>query len=149
MIPIVLVLEKELGMSVTSMKDFSIPCPFHHDSNPSLRVYLSSDEGLGSYYCFGCGKFGNGLNFIHDYKGLSWADTFDYVRTVYEIPIDKIEYHRRDNGLMDCLSLLHAEFYQSRYRLKALEVSIKRYLSGDKKPLENCIVKSFEMRGSI
>lgn len=40
--------------------EFNIVCPFHSDINPSMRIDLSS----GEFYCFGCGVFGNSLDFI-------------------------------------------------------------------------------------
>jgi DNA primase len=37
----------------------SRPCPFHEDSNPSMRVYKN-----GSFHCFGCGADGDVLDWI-------------------------------------------------------------------------------------
>ncbi|MBD3362103.1 DNA primase [Candidatus Dojkabacteria bacterium] len=40
-------------------KKFAI-CPFHDDKNPSLRVYPKTN----SWYCFGCGRGGDTIDFV-------------------------------------------------------------------------------------
>lgn len=39
-------------------------CPFHEDHQPSLAVYPATQ----SFYCFGCGKGGDIIDFISEYK---------------------------------------------------------------------------------
>lgn len=39
---------------------FNINCPFHDDPNPSMMINLSK----GTFYCFGCGLFGNAYDFV-------------------------------------------------------------------------------------
>lgn len=40
--------------------EFKIICPFHGDINPSMKINLTE----GSFYCFGCGKTGNAIDFV-------------------------------------------------------------------------------------
>ena len=40
--------------------NFKIVCPFHKDVNPSLIINLEE----GKWYCFGCGRSGNALDFV-------------------------------------------------------------------------------------
>lgn len=42
--------------------DFNINCPFHNDPKPSMRINLSE----GTYFCFGCGLFGNAYDFVRN-----------------------------------------------------------------------------------
>ena len=37
---------------------FVILCPFHRDSNPSLRVNICDDLPAGAFHCFSCGEHG-------------------------------------------------------------------------------------------
>lgn len=43
-------------------------CPFHDEKTPSFMVY---DD---HYYCFGCGAFGDVVNFVADYKHIKKID---------------------------------------------------------------------------
>lgn len=47
-----------VGDIITS--EFNISCPFHDDSNPSMMIKLSN----GTFYCFGCGLYGNAYDFV-------------------------------------------------------------------------------------
>lgn len=40
--------------------EFNINCPFHDDPNPSMMIKLTN----GTFYCFGCGLFGNAYDFV-------------------------------------------------------------------------------------
>ena len=44
-------------------------CPFHHDTDPSLRIY---PNGKG-FYCFTCGTGGDQIKFTALYRGISNA----------------------------------------------------------------------------
>lgn len=46
---------------------FRCPFPGHKDHNPSFLVYKKTD----SFYCFGCGKGGNAVNFLVEYYKIS------------------------------------------------------------------------------
>ena len=39
---------------------YKVVCPFHEDVNASMLI----DVENASFYCFGCGKFGNVYDFI-------------------------------------------------------------------------------------
>lgn len=55
-------------------------CPFHTDSNPSMSVSPSK----GIFKCFSCGAGGNVINFIQNYKGISFIEALkeiaDYLK---------------------------------------------------------------------
>ena len=69
-------------------------CPFHGEKTPSFAV--APDKGI--YYCFGCHKGGNVINFQMEIDGLSYPDAVRVLakRAGLEVPED--------------------EQYQSRYR---------------------------------
>lgn len=43
-------------------------CPFHNEKTPSFKV----DESKGLFYCFGCGKGGNAINYVMEDKHLTY-----------------------------------------------------------------------------
>lgn len=69
-------------------------CPFHGEKTASFSV--APDKGI--YYCFGCHKGGNAINFMMELEGLSYPDAVRSLakRAGMEVPED--------------------EQYQSRYR---------------------------------
>ena len=69
-------------------------CPFHGEKTASFSV--APDKGI--YYCFGCHKGGNAINFMMEIEGLSYPDAIRALakRAGMEVPED--------------------EQYQSRYR---------------------------------
>ena len=46
-------------------------CPFHNEKTPSFSV----NPAKGFYYCFGCHKGGNAVNFVMEMEKLSYPDT--------------------------------------------------------------------------
>lgn len=49
-------------------RKYSGLCPFHKERSPSFSV----DPELGLYYCFGCGKGGDSINFLMELEGLTF-----------------------------------------------------------------------------
>lgn len=50
-------------------------CPFHTgDNTPSFTVYPNN-----SYYCFGCGMWGDAVKFLIDFKGMDPKTAYEYV----------------------------------------------------------------------
>ena len=64
-------------------RNYSGLCPFHSEKTPSFNV--DNDKGL--FYCFGCGKGGNVINFLMDIKGESFIEIITYLREKYNIPV--------------------------------------------------------------
>lgn len=52
-------------------------CPFpdHKEKTPSFSV----SESKQVYYCFGCKKAGNTINFLMDYNGMSFPESVEYL----------------------------------------------------------------------
>lgn len=59
-------------------------CPFHNDKKPSLSI--SADKGL--YHCFACGASGNAINFLMEYKNLSFIDALTELSLASGIDIE-------------------------------------------------------------
>ena len=87
-------------------------CPFHGEKTASFSV--APDKGI--YYCFGCHKGGNAVNFMMEIEGLSYPDAVRNLakRVGLEVPDD--------------------EQYQSKYRqqerLWALHKEAARFFHG-------------------
>ena len=41
-----------------------MPCPFHGERNPSLKIYPST----GGWHCFGCGRGGSVIDFVMEHE---------------------------------------------------------------------------------
>ena len=67
-------------------------CPFHGEKTPSFSV--APDKGI--YYCFGCHKGGNAVNFMMEIESLSYPDAVRALakRAGMEVPDDP-EYQGR------------------------------------------------------
>jgi hypothetical protein len=70
-------IEKDLGPGRKSGKWVMFSCPFpghkHGDKTPSLAATPAN----GRYYCFACGRSGDLITWLHDYRLLSWKDIKD------------------------------------------------------------------------
>ena len=68
-------------------------CVFHGDKSPSLML----DTALNRYKCFGCGKGGDVITFVEDFKGFNFVDAvkitihciFDFICNSFCMSFDK------------------------------------------------------------
>lgn len=56
-----------LNVTGTFGRGLKAYCPWHDDSDPSLRIYLDT----GTYYCFGCGAYGDAITLIAKMENVS------------------------------------------------------------------------------
>jgi hypothetical protein len=147
MLDILKVLEVELGHVRDSRTPFGIQCPFHSDHDPSCRIYPDSDDGKGSFYCFGCGASGDALGFVRKYRSLTWPDLIEYVRTCYgeQLGSRTIEWER-DRGLAAILYGMASSGFLGRDRLRAVELekAVALWVRGDSSALDAMLKKSCE-----
>ena len=47
-------------------------CPFHGDSDPSLKVYKNK-AGHSGWHCFGCGRGGSVIDFVKEHENCSFT----------------------------------------------------------------------------
>lgn len=69
-------IEHDLGQGKKSGRYMMFRCPFsghgNGDTHPSLAV--TSDNGR--WHCFGCGRSGDFITWLRDYRKLDWKDIF-------------------------------------------------------------------------
>jgi DNA primase len=60
-------------------------CPFHNEKTPSFTV--SPTKGI--YYCFGCGRGGNAVNFLMEHESLSYPEALKQLASKYNIEVEE------------------------------------------------------------
>ncbi len=81
-------IETEIGKYVDLKKrgvNYLGLCPFHSEKTPSFVV--SPTKNI--YKCFGCGKSGNIISFIQDFKKVSFDGAVQILSTSYQIESEK------------------------------------------------------------
>lgn len=73
---VILILSKFLSLKQIKNGYIAL-CPFHSEKNPSFFF----DAIKKRYYCFSCNRRGNILNFIMDYKNLSFKEVLEFLLT--------------------------------------------------------------------
>jgi len=64
-------------------QNFSACCPLHNEKTPSFIV--SPQKNI--FKCFGCGKGGNAINFVREYKNLDFWDACNEIASDFGIDI--------------------------------------------------------------
>lgn len=85
-------------------KNYKALCPFHTEKMPSFSV--SPERGI--YHCFGCGKSGNVLTFLMEYKGMTFPEAVRFLAERAGIEIEGEKEKNRD-------VLMTLEFAKSLY----------------------------------
>lgn len=148
---IIEVLIKELNLDMRGRGRFSIKCPFHIETAPSLRIYPDSDDGDGSYYCFGCGAAGNAINFVRRLRNLKGAELRDYLREEYGFILESDrDDHDYTSQLSEKLQILtNTNFLKSNKRVYLVALAILRYLEGDEALLNRCTKEALNDNESV
>lgn len=60
-------------------------CPFHKEKTPSFVV--SKDKQI--YHCFGCGKSGDAIKFLMDYKNWTYIESVEYLARRVNITLEE------------------------------------------------------------
>ena len=62
-------------------KRYSSACPSCGGGKNSTKfaIYPEDNEGLGSWYCFSCGKGGDAIQFLREFEGMSYRDACNYL----------------------------------------------------------------------
>ena len=68
-------------------------CPFHNDSDPSMRV--SDKKGL--FKCFACGAGGDAISFVQKYKSLEFKEALKEIAVRFSHPTDSLKSSREKN----------------------------------------------------
>ena len=82
-------------------------CPFHGDTDASLKVY----KGTGGWHCFGCGRGGSVIDFVMEHEGCNFKTAvlaIDNALRLGLFPFNedpfKAEDHRRMQEWLDSLA---------------------------------------------
>lgn len=67
--------------------NYSWLCPFHNEKSPSFLVSPSKQI----YKCFGCGKWGNAINFIMEIERIDYGDAVRQIAEQHNIPMDDFQ----------------------------------------------------------
>jgi len=75
------VIEDEFGIVIPHREPAMIRCqlPGHSDKHPSFAIYRKTN----SFYCFGCQRGGNVINFVKEFLKLDFRDAINYLYRKY------------------------------------------------------------------
>ncbi len=89
-----------IGRSVSLNKKsstlYKAICPFHDDRNPSFDVY--DDEGEWKWYCHGCKKGGDAIDFAREKYGLTIAEAINRVAEDAGLNLNRVRVLPRPAG---------------------------------------------------
>lgn len=80
----------------TRNKSDFIPCPFHEDKTPSLKIY----DNKKGFYCFSCNFGGSPIDFIMklfdlDFRSAVYRITYDFNLSNDDINLNRIEKYKK------------------------------------------------------
>lgn len=84
-------------------KTFQSCCPFHDEKTPSFHVYTDSK----TYCCFGCGVFGDAVDFLHEYLGIDKFEALKSVASIASLPAPQpLKRNEKDLAKEDAITQL-------------------------------------------
>ena len=85
-------------------------CPFHTEKTPSFVV----SPAKNIWKCFGCGKAGDSIKFLMEYKGLSFSEAVVEIANKYGITVKYIGNTKEDLEKKNLFSVIQkvADFYR-------------------------------------
>ncbi len=124
-------------------------CPFpdHREKTPSFSV----SESKQVYYCFGCKKSGNIINFLMDYNGMSFLDAVEYLASRASIPLPQESLSQRENQddrqKLLKINLLAGSFYRKNFSDLSENHLAREYVK--KRGLTKEIIDTFKIGFSL
>lgn len=111
---IVSVVEQYVRLDKRSGSNYFGLCPFHHEDTPSFSVAPNKQI----YYCFGCHKGGNVINFIREIEKCTWPQAVKILadRVSIKLPEPDDEAYRERAELGAQLANLYLEAARYFYR---------------------------------
>lgn len=120
--------------------NYKTNCPFHNEKTPSFVV--SRDKQI--YRCFGCGKSGNVITFLMEYKNLTFIESVEYLARRVNISLNYIENDKKNiekNKLLKRLYEINTEAARLFYKNLTSNETALRYLQ--KRNIDINIIKKF------
>ena len=81
-------IDKNCSECKKSGSGYKVLCPFHDDKSPSMHI--NDEKGL--YHCFVCKAGGNLVQFIKEFKNLTYPETLEEISIFFNIKIPKRNY---------------------------------------------------------
>ncbi len=120
--------------------NYKANCPFHKEKTPSFVV--SKDKQI--YHCFGCGKSGDAINFLMEYKNWTYVESVEYMARRVNITLEELNNNKEaieKNNLQKMLYQINRDaalfFYNTILRNKAPLEYLK------KRNIDQNIIKKF------
>ncbi|MES3017902.1 MAG: CHC2 zinc finger domain-containing protein [Bacteroidota bacterium] len=66
-----------------SGSEYESLCPFHKEKTPSFKVSPAKDL----YKCFGCGKSGDGIDFLMQHENMNYIQAIKYIANKFHIEV--------------------------------------------------------------
>ena len=125
-------------------RNFKGLCPFHGEKTPSFSV----NPGNQFFYCFGCQKKGDALNFVMEIEGKSFIEACEQLGARFGVEIPKIEENpddrrrRGERARMLDINKVATEFYRAQLASPAGEPA-RAYLA--KRGVSDEISEKFQL----
>jgi DNA primase len=68
---------------------YAMRCPFHADNVPSFIIYPATN----TFYCFGCGKTGDIIDFVKEYFEISISEAINKILEDFNISLENLNYN--------------------------------------------------------
>ncbi len=131
-------IETEIGKYVDLKKrgvNYIGLCPFHSEKTPSFVV----SPAKKIYKCFGCGKSGNIISFIQDFKKVSFDDAIQILSYDYQIEPEKDYEPTRKSEKYSKNSIESKVFNTIRDNFHSNVKSVRELMNFDNIILDYCI----------
>lgn len=80
-------------------------CPFHKERTPSLNIY----DATNSFYCFGCGQSGDEIEFVKEYKGLTFPNAVKEVCSILKLTKEELMESKDKEKVAEKVAIENAE----------------------------------------
>ncbi len=120
--------------------NYKTNCPFHKEKTPSFVV--SKDKQI--YHCFGCGKSGDSIKFLMEYKNWTFVESVEYLAKRVNISLDDIKNSKeaiQRNILQKRLYDINREAALFFYKNLSINEAALKYLQ--KRNIDQNIIKKF------
>ncbi len=120
--------------------NYKTNCPFHKERTPSFVV--SKDKQI--YHCFGCGKSGDSITFLMEYKNWTFVESVEYLAKRVNISLDDIKNSKeaiQRNILQKRLYDINREAALFFYKNLPINEAALKYLQ--KRNIDQNIIKKF------
>lgn len=113
-----------LGLGLKVGRGGMLRCPFHEDSQSSLKIYRDPARG---WYCFGCCRGGSVIDFAMEYYGIGFMPVVERLNRDFKLGLDLKRRLRADQLVQ--LSREREEEKQLRQRMLQRRAEIARQLN--------------------